>query len=164
MKKNSMLMLFFLAVLLTACQSNEDTQEISGSLLSENVLGYEYVVNFGQSPNAWQIGYEGDITIIEENSHNEKELQQFMEVVNDSNTFLAKLIVWASCFIIVVVTSFIFYKKYGKSRKDVDVKVSSLAIIAAMVISAFLVVDAALLLNQSLQEAEFHYVKLKDGQ
>ncbi len=157
MKKYIPLVLICFTLILSACtQNEEDTQEYSGIISDGKVLGYEYTITKEQNTFSWQVGYKGDITIIEESIDNEDELQNFMMAVSNIEAVFTKLILSLSYFIIVAVISFFLYKRNRKILKDGGAIVAVLSGIIAL----FIAFDASFDLNSALQDAKFHYLRL----
>lgn len=149
-------MLFCFTLILYACsQSDEDTQAYSGIIGHGKALGYEYTVTKEQDKFSWEIGYKGDITVIEETAENKSYLESFMVAVNDSRSKFTTLIIVVSYLLIVVITILVLYKKKREMLKD-----GSLIIIGLAGIALFIALDTAFDLNGLWQEANFRYLKL----
>ncbi|WP_318616233.1 hypothetical protein [Sporosarcina sp. YIM B06819] len=156
MKKCILLMLFSFTLILSACsQSEEDTQEYSGIIGDGKTLGYEYTVTKEQNKFSWEVGYKGDISIIEQRAANEDDLVNYMNAVNDSKLVLVKLILSVSYFLLVIITTLILYKKNRKMLKDGGVTITILAGIAL-----YIAFKASFDLSSSLQDAKYYYLIL----
>ncbi|WOV87868.1 hypothetical protein QWT69_01755 [Sporosarcina oncorhynchi] len=156
MKKCILLMLFCFILILSACsQSEEDTRDYSGIIGEGKTLGYEYIVTKEQNNFSWNVGYKGDISIIEEDTVNKDDLVKYMNAVNDSKMLLVKLIVSVSYFLIVIITTLILYKKNRKMLKDGGIIITMLAGIAI-----YIAFKASFDLSSSLQGAKYYYLIL----
>ncbi|CAM3066727.1 hypothetical protein FITA111629_01470 [Filibacter tadaridae] len=154
MKKCVLLMFFCFGLMLTACsQSEEDKQEYSGIIGEGKAMGYEYTVSKEQNTFSWKVGYKGDISVIEEDSSNEDNLDNFRISVSDSKEALAKLIIWGSYFLIVVITTFIFYKK---KRKKLEGSGAIITVFAGIAI--YFAFGALFDLSSSLQNTKYYYL------
>ena len=118
-------------------------------------MGYEYTVIKEGSSFTWKIGYKGKITTIEESNENEDELHHFMMAINDSTWILSKLIISFSYFLIVVVISFILYKKNKKILKD-----GIVVIVLVSIIVLYIAINASFDLSIATQDVKLHYLRL----
>ncbi|WP_071395097.1 hypothetical protein [Bacillus tuaregi] len=118
-------------------------------------MGYEYTVTKEQNTFSWKIGCKGDTSIIEENVENKDDLENFMIAVGDSKVELVELIISVSYFLIVIVTTFILYKKNRKILKGGSAIITVLAGIAMY--NAFV---TSFDLSSSLQDAKYYYLTL----
>lgn len=149
-------MLFCFTFILSACaQSEEDTQEYSGVIIDGKAFGYEYTITKEQKKFSWKIGYNGDVSIIEERATNEEDLVNYMNAVNDSTLTLVKLILSLSYFLIVIITTLFLYKKNRKMLKDGGVIITVLAGIAI-----YIAFKASFDLSGSLGVAKYYYLTL----
>lgn len=150
-------MLFSFALILSACsQAEEDTQEYLGVIGDGKAFGYEYTVTKEQNNKfSWKIGYEGDISIIEESNANEEDLINYMYAVNDSKLVLVKLITSVSYFLIVIIIVFILFKKNRKVLKDSGIIISIFAGIAI-----YIAFQASFDLISLLQNTKYYYFTL----
>lgn len=99
----------------SACsQDEEDKQEYAGIIGEGKAMGNEYTVSKEQNTFSWKVGYRGDISVIEEDTANEDNLDDFRVSVSNSKEALANLIIWRLYFLIVVITTLIFFKKKRK--------------------------------------------------
>ena len=154
MKKCILLMLFCFTLVLSACsQSKEDTRDYSGIIGDGKTLGYEYTVTKEQNNFSWNVGYKGDISIVEEDTTNSDDLVNYMNAVNDSKMVLVKLIVSVSYLFIVIIITLILYKKNRKTLKDVGLIITILAGIAI-----YIAFKASFDLSSSLQNAKYYYL------
>ncbi len=155
-KKYIPILLFCITLIVSACiQSEEDTQEYSGTIGDGKAMDYEYTVTKEENSFSWKIGYKGDITTIEESIDNKDELLNFMMAVSDSKLILSKLIISLSYFLIVVVFSFFLYKKNRKLLKD-----GAIVIVLASIIALYIAIDASVDLSNALQDVKLHYLRL----
>lgn len=151
-----MFLLLCFALILSACaQNEEDTQEYSGIIVEDKVIGYEYTVTKEGNSFSWKVGYKGDITTIEESIDNEVELQSYMMAVGDVKLILSKLIIWLSYFIIAAVISLFLYKKNRKILKD-----GAIVVVLASIIAIYIAIDASFDLSFALQDIKIHYLRL----
>ena len=156
MKRCILLMLFCFTFILSACsQSEEDTQEYSGVIIVGKAFGYEYTITKEQKRFSWKIGYNGDVSIIEERATNEEDLVNYMNAVNDCKLVLVKLIVSVSYFLIVIITTLIIYKKNRKMLKDGGIIITIFACIAI-----YIAFKASFDLSSLLQDAKYYYLIL----
>lgn len=156
-KKYIPIVFFCFIFILTACtQSEEDTQDYSGIIGDGKAMGYEYTITKEKNTFSWKVGYNGDITTIEESIENEDELQNFMMAVNDSKVVFSKLIISLSYFLIVAVISFFLYMKNRKILKNGG----AIVVVLAGIIALYITVDATFDLSIALQEAKLHYLRL----
>ena len=156
MKKYVLLMFFCFGLILSACsQSEEDKREYSEIIGEGKAIGYEYTVLKEQNAFSWKIGYKGDISVIEEDSVNEENLNHFRISVNKSKEALVKLIVWGAYFLVVVITALIFYKKKRKKLKGSGAIITVFAGIAI-----YFAFGALFDLSSSLQNTKYYYLGL----
>ena len=159
MKKWFSLILVCTVFLLAACTLGEedimDTNNYSGIISNESALGYEYTVTRENNINTWVVRHKENITIIEETDQNYKDLQRFMDAVNDSHDGLAILIVWSTYLLFVLAISYYLYKK-GRTKE----KYYSVIIVVAMAISIYLVVNAFIDLSTAYQTVKLYHFKL----
>ncbi|MCH7321648.1 hypothetical protein LZ480_07050 [Solibacillus sp. MA9] len=156
MKKCILLMLFSFTLILSACsQTEEDTEEYAGIIGDEQTLGYEYTVSKEQNRFFWEIGYKGDISIIEECAANQEDLVNYMNAVNDSKLVLAKLITSVSYLLIIIITTLFLYKKNRKTLKDSGVVITILSGIAI-----YIAFKSSFDLIGLLQDTKYYYLIL----
>ncbi|MCM3094352.1 MULTISPECIES: geobacillin-26 family protein [unclassified Cytobacillus] len=121
----------------------------------EKAGGYQYTVIKEQNSFTWKIGHQGNISTIVENMDNKEDLEHFRTAVEDVNMDIFEIILSASYFLIVVITTLIFYKKTKQIPK------SSGAIIAILAgIAVYYTIENSINLNTALQDAKFYYSML----
>lgn len=156
MKKCIVLTIFCFTLFLTACsQSEEDKEEYSGIISDGRAMGYHYSIAKEQDSITWKVGYKEESYSIIESIDNEDNLENFMSAVSDSKVVLAKLIISASYFLIIVVTAFILYRKNRKILIDGSAIITILAVIA--IYTAFW---SSVELSRSIQDAKYYYLIL----
>lgn len=156
LKKCILLILFSFTLILSACsQAEEDTEEYSGIIGDEQSLGYEYTVLKEQNKFSWKVGYNGDISIIEESTANQDDLVNYMNAVNDSKLELVTLTLSVSYLLIIFITTLILYKRNRKMLKDIVVVITILSGIAI-----YIAFKASFDLISLLQDAKYFYLIL----
>lgn len=114
--------------------------------------GYQYTVIKEQDISTWEIGYQDNISTVVENQANNEDLKRFRVAVEDINMEIFKIIISASYFIIVVITTLIFYKK----NKPIPKLYGAIIAIFAGIALYFTIVNS-INLNTAFQDAKFYY-------
>ena len=158
MIKRILLMLFsctFTLILFACSQTEEDTEEYSGIISNEQAMDYEYTLLKEQNKFTWKVGYNGDISIIEESDANHDDLVNYMNAVNDSKLVLVKLILSVSYLLIISITTFILYKKDRKKLKGGGIVITMLSGIAL-----YIAFKSSFDLIRLLQDTKYFYLLL----
>lgn len=121
----------------------------------EKAGGYQYTVIKEQNTFTWKIGHQDKISTVVENQDNSKELERFRIAVGDINMGIFKIIISASYFLIVVITTLIFYKKNKQIPKGNGAIIAILAGIAL-----YYTIINSINLNTAIQDARFYYLLL----
>lgn len=156
MKRIILLTLLCLTLALSACsQSEEDTENYSGMIGHGKALGYAYTVTKENNNFSWEIGKKEDFFNINENAANQEDLINYMNAVNDSKIALSKLIVSVTYFLIVLIPTFILYKKNRRLLSG-----GSVIIYLLMGVAIFIAFKSVVDLNSSLQVAKLQHLVL----
>lgn len=145
----SLTILFFIIVVQNVAASSAFV------IAEKKAAGYQYTVIKEQNTYTWKIGYQGNISVIQEDENNKEDLEKFMHAVGDSNLEMIKLILSTSYFLIVVLTGLILYKKNKKIHKDL-----ALVIVVFVSIALYFILVTSLDLNSSLADAKYYYLDL----
>lgn len=145
----SLTILFFIVVVQNVAASSPFV------IAEKRAAGYQYTVIKEQNTYTWKIGYQGNISVIQEDENNKEDLEKFMHAVGSSNLEMIKLILSASYFLIVVLTGLILYKKNKKIHKDL-----ALVIVVFASIALYFIMVTSLDLNSSLADAKYYYLDL----
>lgn len=121
----------------------------------EKAGGYQYTVIKEQNTFTWEIGYQDNISTVVENQDNSEGLERFRIAVEDINMGIIKIIISASYFLIVVITTLIFYKKNKQIPKGNGAIITILAGIAL-----YYTIINSFNLNTAIQDAKFYYLLL----
>ncbi|VDG96847.1 Uncharacterised protein [Lysinibacillus sphaericus] len=158
MKKYVLIMLLATILLLASCSKGEkdEVQGYSGIIGYGAAMGYQYVVVKEQDTISWDIGYKGNNLLIEENADNEKNLENFMASVNESQSELGTLIISFSYFALVVITALILYKKKSEMLKGSG----AIIIILVGTLALYFTLVTAVDLSSLLHEVKYYYMIL----
>lgn len=118
----------------------------------EKAGGYQYTVIKEQNTFTWKIGYQYNLYTIEENKDNTKELELYRIAVEDINMYIFKLIISASYIFIVLLLSFILYKKNKQLLKS-----SGAIIVIFSGIALYFTTINFIELNTAFQDAKYYY-------
>lgn len=151
-KKYTLILLFCIPFILSACTKSEEN---IGTIDKGEMMGYEYTVSKEDDSFFWKVGYKGDITMVEENSENQEELESFRIAINDSDKILLKLILSLSYFFIVTIIPYFFFKRKTTKNGVVFIVLTS---IIALSIAFTSFID----LKTELADIKFHYVRITD--
>lgn len=121
----------------------------------EKAGGYQYTVIKEQNTSTWKIGHQDNISTVVENQDNSEELERFRIAVEDIDMEVFKIIISASYFLIVVITTLIFYKKTKQLPKSSGAIITILAGIAL-----YYTIVNSINLNTAFQDAKFYYSML----
>lgn len=158
MKKVFLLTVLTAVLLLTACSvgEKEKAEGYSGVIGSGAAMGYQYIVVKEGETISWDIRYKGEHQLLEENSKNEKDLEKFMNSVNNSELELATLVIALSYLIVVVIITSVLYKKKRELLKGI----SSMTIVLASSLACYFAFEAAIKLSRFLHDAKYYYYLL----
>ena len=160
MKKVFLLTVLTAVFLLTACTSGEKekAEGYSGVIGSGAAMGYQYIVVKEGETISWDIRYKGEHQLLKENSKNEKDLEKFMNSVNDSQLELATLVIALSYLIAVVIITSILYK--NKKKRELLKGISIMVIVLASSLACYFALESAIKLSRFLHDAKYYYYLL----
>lgn len=158
MKKVFLLTILTAVFLLTACSAGEKekAEGYSGVIGSGAAMGYQYIVVKEGETISWDIRYKGEHQLLEENSKNEKDLEKFMNSVNDSQLELDTLVIALSYLIVVVIITSVLYKKKRELLKGISI----MTIVLASSLACYFALEAAIKLSRFLHDAKYYYYLL----
>lgn len=120
--------------------------------------GYQYKVIKDQDTFTWQIGHQDNTYTVIENEDNGEDLEFFRVTIQDIGMEIYQIIISALYFLIVMVTTILFYKKKNKQISKI-----SRAIIAVLAgIALYYTIINSYDLNVAFRDANFYYMKLTD--
>ncbi len=117
--------------------------------------GYQYTVKKDQNTITWKIGHQDNLSIIKETIDNREELYRFQMAVGNIKSLIIEISISGTYFVIVVITTLIFYLKKRQIPK------SALAIILMLAgIALYITFVSSIELNTAFQDAKFYYLIL----
>ncbi|REB06404.1 hypothetical protein DVB69_11895 [Sporosarcina sp. BI001-red] len=158
MKKYFLFILLTAVLLLTACSTGdkEKAEGYSGVIGSGAAMGYQYIVVKEGETISWDLRYKREHILLEENSENEKDLEKFMNSVNNSQLELATLVIALSYLLVVVIITSILYKKKRELLKGISI----MTIVLASSLACYFAFEAAIKLSRFLHDAKYYYYLL----
>ena len=126
----------------------------SSQIIREDEAGsYQYTVIKEHEKFTWEIGYKGDVSVINESEQNQEDLHRFMNIVGDISAQKLRLIL-SVCYLLLIVITVVIAQKKKKMPKEALL----LLIIGALGGIAFYVAfQTTLELNHSLNDAKYYY-------
>lgn len=152
--KSKLLLLMLVFTGLFLILNSQHKAIASSQIIREDEAGsYQYTVIKEHEKFTWEIGYKGDVSVINESEQNQEDLHRFMNIVGDISAQKLRLIL-SVCYLLLIVITVVIAQKKKKMPKEALL----LLIIGALGGIAFYVAfQTTLELNHSLNDAKYYY-------
>ncbi|MDW0117500.1 hypothetical protein QTL97_11180 [Sporosarcina thermotolerans] len=152
------ILLLLLSAFVSACSQNvEDTEEYYGFIGGGKAMGYEFTITKEELGSfLWEIGYKGDLIVLEEDESNIDDLLSYANAIHDVEATYSTVF-YSVIYFLLVAAIFLFL--FVKNRKVLK-SGGAIAIVLAGGISLYFALDTSIDLNRAMQEAKLYYLRL----
>jgi hypothetical protein len=125
-------------------------------IASEKAGGYQYSMMKEENTFIWKIGHQENLLVIKENKENEEKLERFIYSVEEINSHMFELMISASYFMIVMISTLIVIMKNKQTLRG-----GYLLIITALAgIALYNSIVTSIDLTAAFEDAGYYYSML----